>query len=128
MAAQPFWLLAAPLPIPIPGLRAAIPVPLSRALHRIDSVEAINILTYGSTEMTMYPMTVYPDWLRNIFTFLVPTIFMNYFPALYFLGKPDPLGFPTFAPFIAPFVGAAMLIVSIGVFRIGLRHYQGTGT
>lgn len=94
----------------------------------IDSVEAINILTYGSTEMTMYPMTVYPDWLRNIFTFLVPTIFMNYFPALYFLGKPDPLGFPTFAPFIAPFVGAAMLIVSIGVFRIGLRHYQGTGT
>ncbi len=94
----------------------------------VDSIEAINILTYGSTEMTMYPMTVYPDWLRNIFTFLVPTIFMNYFPALYFLGKPDPLGFPAFAPFIAPFVGAAMLIVSIGVFRIGMRHYQGTGT
>lgn len=94
----------------------------------IDAVEAINILTYGSTEMTMYPMTVYPDWLRNIFTFIVPTIFMNYFPALYFLGKPDPLGFPPFAPFVAPFVGAAMLLVSIALFRLGLRHHQGTGT
>lgn len=94
----------------------------------IDAVEAINILTYGSTEMTMYPMTVYPDWLRHIFTFIVPTIFMNYFPALYFLGKPDPLGFPWFAPYIAPLVGAAMLLASIGLFRLGLRHHQGTGT
>ena len=94
----------------------------------IDAVEAVNIVTYGSTEMTMYPMTVYPDWLRHIFTFVVPTIFMNYFPALYILGKPDPLGFPAFAPFIAPFVGAAMLAVAVALFRVGLRHHQGTGT
>lgn len=94
----------------------------------VDRVEAMNIVTYGSTEMTMYPMSIYPTWLRNIFTFLVPTIFMNYFPALYFLDKPDPLGFPSFAPFIAPFVGAAMLAIAALIWRAGLRNYQGSGS
>jgi ABC-2 type transport system permease protein len=93
----------------------------------IERVEAINVLTYGSVEMTSYPMSIYPPWLRHVFTFLVPTIFMNYFPAIYLLGKADPLGFPSFAPFIAPLVGAAMLVIAAAFFRFGLSHYQGTG-
>jgi ABC-2 type transport system permease protein len=93
-----------------------------------ERIEAINIVTYGSTEMTTYPMTVYPHWLRSVFTFIVPTIFMNYAPALYFLDKSDPLGLPSFAPFLAPFVGMAMLMVSAVIFRIGLRRYQGAGS
>jgi ABC-2 type transport system permease protein len=94
----------------------------------IERVEAMNIVTYGSTEMTQYPMSVYPLWLRNVFTFIVPTIFMNYYPALYFLDKPDPLGFPAAAPFFAPFVSIAMLCISYVIWRFGLRHYQGTGS
>jgi ABC-2 type transport system permease protein len=93
-----------------------------------ERVEAVNIVTYGSTEMTSYPMSIYPPWLRGVFTFIVPTIFMNYYPAVYFLGKPDVLGFPSFAPYIAPLVGAAMLAIASLGFSIGLRRYQGTGS
>ncbi len=91
-------------------------------------LEAINILTYGGTEMTTYPMSIYPTWIRSFFSFVVPTIFMNYYPALFFLDKPDPLGLPWFASYIAPLVGAGMLAAAVAFWRVGMRRYQGAGT
>ena len=80
--------------------------------HRLDDhlldgqrIEAINIFTYGGAEMMSYPMSVYSDWLRRFFTFILPAIFLNYYPALYFLDKPDPFGLPAWAPFLAPLAG-----------------------
>jgi len=58
----------------------------------------------------------------------LPAIFLNYYPALFFLDKPDPLGMPAFAPFLAPLVGIGLLLASFAFWRFGLRHYTGTGT
>lgn len=93
-----------------------------------ESIEVINILTYGGTEMYSYPMHIFPDWLRNFFTYIVPGIFLCYYPALFFLDKPDPLGMPPFAPFLAPLVGLGILIAGFGFFTYALRSYQSTGT
>ena len=41
----------------------------------VDSVEAMNILTYGGSEMMSYPMQYLPRWLRQTFTYVVPAIF-----------------------------------------------------
>jgi ABC-2 type transport system permease protein len=94
----------------------------------VQPIEALNILTYGGNEMMSYPMSIYPGWLRRIFTFAIPFIFLNYYPALYFLDKPDPLNFPPFAPFISPFAAAAMLFGALAFWRYGLKHYQSTGS
>ena len=94
----------------------------------IDSIEAINILTYGGSEMMAYPMHIYQDWLRHIFTFLVPAIFLNYYPALYILDKPDPLNYPSFAPFLSPVAGLAVFMAALAFWRFGLKHYQSTGS
>jgi ABC-2 type transport system permease protein len=94
----------------------------------IQPIEAMNILTYGGNEMMSYPMSIYPGWIRRIFTFAIPFIFLNYYPALYFLDKPDPLNFPPFAPFLSPFAAIAMLVGSLWFWRFGLKHYQSTGT
>lgn len=94
----------------------------------LQSIEAVNILTYGGTELMSYPMHIYQRWLRRFFTFAVPFIFLNYYPALYFLDKPDPLGFPAFAPFIAPFVAAAFLAAALLFWRFGINHYQSSGS
>jgi ABC-2 type transport system permease protein len=94
----------------------------------IQPIEAMNILTYGGNEMVSYPMNIYPAWIRRIFTFAIPFIFLNYYPALYFLDKPDPLGFPAFASFISPFAAIAMLVGSLVFWRFGLTHYQSTGS
>ncbi len=94
----------------------------------LDSIEAINIFTYGGSEMMSYPMNIYPAPLRQFFTYVVPGIFLNYYPALYFLGKPDPLGMPWFAPFLAPVAGLLVLGAALVFWNYGLRAYQSTGT
>lgn len=94
----------------------------------VESIEVVNIFTYGGSEMMSYPMHIYPTWLRQFFTFILPAIFLNYYPALYFLNKPDPLGLPAFAPFVAPLAGAAVLAAALLFWNYGLRHYQSTGT
>jgi ABC-2 type transport system permease protein len=88
----------------------------------------INILTYGGNEMMAYPMHIYRDWMRRFFTFIVPAIFLNYYPALYFLGKPDPFNLPPFAPFLAPLVGLGTLVIALAFWNFGIRHYTSTGS
>ena len=94
----------------------------------IDARTAMNIFSYGSSEMIAYPMHIYPVWLRRIFTFFIPAIFLSYYPTLFFLDKPDPLNFPAFAPFLTPFVGGIVLFLAFRFWRFGLRHYQSTGS
>ena len=94
----------------------------------VESIEVINIFTYGGKEMVSYPMDIYPSWMIKFFTFVIPAIFINYYPALYILDKPDPLGMPAFAPFLAPFAGAFMLALGNAAWKFSLRHYQSTGS
>ncbi len=94
----------------------------------VESVEAMNVLTYGGSNLIQYPMTIYGEWLRRLFTFVVPAAFLNYAPALYFLGKPDPLGLPVWTHFLAPLAGGLVFAAALAFWRVGLRHYQGTGT
>jgi ABC-2 type transport system permease protein len=94
----------------------------------VEALEVLNIFTYGGTEMISYPMHIYPTWMRSFFTFVVPAIFLNYYPALFFLGKPDPFGLPAFAPFLSPLIGLVFLFAGLAFWRFGIRHYQSTGT
>lgn len=94
----------------------------------VDSIEVMNMLTYGGSFTISYPMTIYPNWLRHFFTYVVPAIFLNFYPALYFLGKPDPFNFPAFTPFLSPFVGFGLFWLSLQFWRFGIQHYQSTGS
>jgi ABC-2 type transport system permease protein len=94
----------------------------------VESIEIINIFTYGGSEMISYPMHIYPAFLRRFFTFILPAIFLNYYPALYILEMPDPLGMPAFAPWLSLPAGALMLLAARQVWHFGIRHYQSTGT
>ncbi|UCF62168.1 MAG: ABC-2 family transporter protein [Anaerolineaceae bacterium] len=94
----------------------------------VESIEVINILTYGGSEMMSYPMHIYQDWMRRFFTFIVPAIFLNYYPALYFLDKPALQALPSFAPFLSPMAGFGVLLLALRFWRFGIRHYQSTGT
>jgi len=94
----------------------------------VESIEAINIFTYGGSELMAYPMNIYQTWMRVFFTYIVPAIFLNYYPALYFLDKPDPFHLPVMVHFLAPAAGFGILAAGLTFWRYGLRHYQSTGT
>jgi ABC-2 type transport system permease protein len=95
----------------------------------VDSLEVMNMATYGGQFLTQYPMTIYGDFLRSFFTFVIPMAFMNYYPALWLLEKPDPLGGPLglFA-LLAPFICLGMFAVGVALWRRGVRRYASTGS
>ena len=94
----------------------------------IESIEVVNIFTYGGSYMIAHPMHIYPDALRRFFTFIIPAAFLNYYPALYILEIPDPFGLPAFAAFLAPIAGLILLALAVAFWRFGINHYQSTGT
>jgi ABC-2 type transport system permease protein len=94
----------------------------------VQRVEAINILTYGGVELMSYPAPIYTRPLRLIFTYILPFFFLNYYPALFFLDRSDPLGLPVWPPLLAPLVAAVMLGLAMRFWNYGLRHYQSTGS
>lgn len=93
----------------------------------VQSIEIINIFTHGGTVMGSYPISIYRYWFRHFFTFVVPLAFVNYFPSLVLLEKPDPNGAPYILSQIAPAVGVLFLLISTAFWRFGVKHYQSTG-
>ena len=80
-------------------------------------------------EFTRYPISIYTRGVRVILTFVLPFAFMNYFPAAFLLHKTETgLSLSPQVGLLAPAVGAAWLAASYGFWRIGMQHYQGTGS
>lgn len=94
----------------------------------IERLEILNIFTYGGSEIMSYPMHIFPRPIRLMFTFFVPAIFMSYFPAVFILGKADPLQSPVVFQYIAPLVACLMLWLAFRFWRFGIRNYQSTGS
>jgi ABC-2 type transport system permease protein len=94
----------------------------------IQSTELPNMLTYGGVEASSYPISVYKSWFRNTLIFVVPLAFINYFPALYILGKPDPLGLPYFMRFLFPLAATMVMVVAVKFWNYGVNHYKSTGS
>lgn len=93
-----------------------------------ESLEIMNTVTYGGVQTARYPLTLYRDWFRNFFTFVVPLAAISYFPALAIIGRTDPLGTGVWFQVCAPLIGVAFLVGSLQVFQLGVRHYRSTGS
>ena len=90
--------------------------------------EVTNAFTYGGNFVASYPITVLGPWLRNLLAFVIPMAFVTYYPSLFVLGKPDPLGGPWWLSLASPAVGALTLVVAGGLWQVGVRHYRSTGS
>ena len=77
--------------------------------------------------LSQYPIDVYASWFQRLVTVVVPVAFVAYYPALYILDKPDPLGAPTWVSFASPAVALVAGFVAGGVWRFALRHYRSAG-
>jgi ABC-2 type transport system permease protein len=94
----------------------------------VDGRQAGNSITYGGGYLTQYPLSLFGrDALRGL-TWVVPLAFVNWEPALYVLGRADPLGLPVFFRFAAPLVAAILSVLAALAWRTGLRHYRSTGS
>ncbi|MBV8721981.1 MAG: ABC-2 family transporter protein, partial [Candidatus Eremiobacteraeota bacterium] len=80
-------------------------------------------------DFTRYPISIYTRGVRIVLTYVLPFAFMNYFPATFFLQKSDSgMHLNPQVGLLTPAIGLAWLAVSYAFWRVGLRHYQGTGS
>jgi len=94
----------------------------------IDSAELANSFTYGGQQLTQYPLSIFGKEIVRAVTFVVPLAFVNYYPVLFVLGKPAPLGLPSWIGLLAPVVAVAMIALASLAWRAGLRRYRSTGS
>jgi len=94
----------------------------------VESLELANVLTYGGVQAAQYPLALYARWFRRLLTFAVPLACVAYYPVLAILGKADPLGAPAWTGWVSPLAGFVFLAATLGMWRIGLRHYASTGS
>ena len=100
----------------------------SVAFWMVEGQEIMNGFTYGASFVTEYPLQVMTRWLRWLFTFVVPAAFVNFFPTLYLLDKPDPFGFPGWVRFTSPVVAVLLFLVARAAWFGAVRHYRSTGS
>ena len=98
------------------------------AFWTVESLEVANTLTYGGVEAAQYPLDIYSTWLRNFLIYGVPLGLVAYFPVVGILGRPDPLGAPSWFLAVSPLGGVAFLGMALLLWRAGVRRYTSTGS
>ena len=97
------------------------------AFWLVNVREATNAFTYGGNFLTQFPIDIFGPWFRRVFVFLIPVVFVNYFPSLFLLDKPS-ADWPDVLRFLSPVVALATAAVAAIVWRAGVRHYSSTGS
>jgi ABC-2 type transport system permease protein len=93
-----------------------------------DASEVANAFTYGGNTLTQYPLTIFPKEIIRAVTFIIPLAFVNWYPALYILGEPDPLSLPGWTQFASSLVAIVLAGLTGWVWRLGIRGYRSTGS
>ncbi len=93
-----------------------------------ESSELANAFTYGGSTLAHFPLTIYPREGIKALTFVIPLGFVNWYPSLFILDKPDPLGLPPAIQFAGPIAAALLSVLAAIVWRRGTRRYQSTGS
>ncbi len=91
----------------------------------IEGLEVINILTDGGREISQYPLSIYQEWIKKFFTFVIPFGTVNYLPLMFVLDKVEGNG--TFH-MLSPLLGMLFIVPCILIWLYGVKHYQSTGS
>lgn len=89
----------------------------------VESLDFLNIFTYGARQFGRYPFSVYGNGVLKFFTFVIPLALFQYYPLLYLLDRERNTLF-----MFLPMIGLLFLIPSYAFFRFGLSRYKSTGS
>lgn len=76
---------------------------------------------------TMYPVSMYPEALQFILTYLIPIGWVAFYPTSSLLSMEGQLAPAVPTVFMTLMVGIITILISMGVFSIGLKKYESAG-
>lgn len=91
----------------------------------IETLEIMNITTYGGVQTGQYPISIYNKTFQAIFTFLIPLACVAYYPIAVLLRKTT---IPFWLGTSAPIFGLLFLFLACQLWRLGVRHYRSSGS
>jgi ABC-2 type transport system permease protein len=94
----------------------------------VGSIELVNALSYGGSDLAQYPIHIYRWLFRLVFVWVVPVGMVIYYPVLILMDKPDPLGLAPAAPVLGPLLTVAFVAGVGWLWRKGVAHYHSTGS
>lgn len=89
-----------------------------------DSLELMNVLTYGGVQTAQYPVVIYPTWMRWLFLSVVPIGLVVYLPVKAVLHK-TLLAPPLSA--LGPTAGILFGAGALWMWNMGVRRYTSAG-
>ena len=97
----------------------------SWSIVTIEGTEVVNIFTDGGRELCQYPLDIYGDAIKKIFTYIIPFACFNYLPMRYIFDMPNST---IWGNALAPLYGMLFIIPAYLIFRLALKKYNSTGT
>jgi ABC-2 type transport system permease protein len=88
----------------------------------MDSVPVTRII-FDYNEFAKYPITIYPQFVRVVLTWVIPYAFASYYPANVLLGRDTGVFI-----LLGPVVAIVLTLVAYRIWLFGMRHYNSTGT
>ena len=90
----------------------------------VKSVDLVYLFTNAGYQVTRIPIDLMPRILRYGFTFLLPMLVISYYPASVICGWGEPL----WKALLALPAGLTFYAASFAMWRVGVRHYNSTGS
>lgn len=94
----------------------------------VESIEMMNVVTYGAVFTAQYPLSIYQEWLRKFFLYGVPLACVAFIPILGVLGRNLDFGYSAVQVWLAPLAGPLFLLISLRIWHFGVRRYCSTGS
>ena len=91
----------------------------------VETLELMNITTYGGVSAGQYPISIYNKVFQLIFTFFIPLACVAYYPIATLLRQTS---IPIWLGLIAPVAGLIFLFFACQFWHLGVRHYRSSGS
>ena len=88
-----------------------------------ESVQFLDIFTYGARQFGRYPFSVYGKQVLWVLTFVVPLALFQYYPLLYLVGRSSAAWL-----MLLPLAAALVFVPCLMLFRFGVKRYKSTGS
>jgi ABC-2 type transport system permease protein len=99
----------------------------STSFHTRSAVDFGQYTQEIMDKTTMYPISMYPESMQFILTYLIPVGWVSFYPVSSLLGIENGLGATAMVPAITLLVGIAVMMVAGAYFNSGLKKYESAG-
>jgi ABC-2 type transport system permease protein len=88
------------------------------------------VFLFGTEELQEifqhFPAHIFGKWFLRLTSTVLPFAFVNYYPTLTLLGRAGQP--PSLLAYASPLMALLVAAIALGIWRLGLRRYQSTGS